>query len=315
MAHRINTSGFQNIHIREFINKLKNNHEDLKTIRAVEQLIRNRRRYIFRMPKTGGSVVLLLSGGLDSIIAWGVLLHTYRVHTYPIMIPTKWNDPQKTSVKYYSRYFKRKYPKLYHEPFITRPSVVDQMPFLHIKPHALSADTLLELYNPAFNQLDLPISGTNIFTAVTASAYCLYISRTQHIPISTIIYAATADDGLFVPSQTFAFLRLMMLMLMRLLNNDAMQFTSIFYESSLGTLYRKRDVLHYGHILGIPLKRTYSCDKRGIIHCGSCLSCISRQYCFTKNNIPDPTVYQNQIPLFSRIANVTNRIKHALMWS
>lgn len=299
----------RNVPAGSYDSALKKNGEDVAFIRRIEALITRQRNYVFRMPKPGGSAVLLVSGGMDSIVTWEILFRVFRLNVYPIMIPTKKRDPQIASIRYFSTYFRRKYPSLFHEPLIMNPSVIDQDPFTHVSPDAFPADRILDLYNPDNHELKLGVSGTNIFTAVRACLYCQHLSRTTGTHVSTIIYAATSDDGLFVPSQTYAFLRLIMLTLMRLVDNKDMQFTSVFYESSLGTMLNKKDVLLYGHRLGLPLEHTYSCDLRGAIHCGTCLSCYSRRKCFEETAIADRTVYRDTLPAGLFIRKVIGKLK------
>jgi tRNA(Ile)-lysidine synthase TilS/MesJ len=59
-------------------------YEDVTTIRSLESLLLKKRGYIFRMPKPGKSVILLLSGGLDSITCWGMLMEEFKLNVYPI---------------------------------------------------------------------------------------------------------------------------------------------------------------------------------------------------------------------------------------
>lgn len=296
-----------------FYKKLRQNHEDIRVIKNMERLIRSCRTHVFLIPKPGASVVLLLSGGLDSIIAWDMLFRIYRLHVYPIMIPTSARDPQIKSVHYYTSYYKKKFPTLFHKPYITTPSTINQEPFMKIKPHNMPAATLLNLYNPDYNRISLGISGTNIFTAVTASAYSLFLSRTEAVAPSTILYAATADDGISVSSQTFSFLRMMMFMLMRLTNDNTLQFGSIFYESTLQAAYKKSEVLALGLKEGLPLHKTYSCDRRRFLHCGTCVSCVSRQYCYRKNGMPDPTIYENDLRPAKLLRRLAHKIKRLIL--
>lgn len=273
-----------------FYKHLVHNHEDISLIRSTEKMIRSLRKDMFRLPKDGGSVVLLLSGGLDSVIAWEMLLGQYHLHVYPLVVSQGLLDPQYGAIRKFCRIFRKKYADRYHEPYGVR------APASHGNFHTkilndAPPERLLQYFDLTNQTVKVPFWGANVFTAYWGYMYLQYLTFTLPCPVNTIIYGATADDGLFIPSQTYAFMRLTMLMLMKFSANPAVQFGSVFYEESLHTFMTKADVLLYGHRALLPLSKTYSCDKRGIFHCGTCLSCRSRRYCFDRAGVIDQTLY------------------------
>lgn len=54
----------------------------------------------------------------------------------------------------------------------------------------------------------------------------------------------------------------------------------------------KAGIVRLGHQLGVDFSRTWSCYAGGRLHCGKCSTCIERQAAFVAAGIADPTVYQ-----------------------
>ena len=53
----------------------------------------------------------------------------------------------------------------------------------------------------------------------------------------------------------------------------------------------KADIASRGHSLGIDFSQTWSCYKGDAIHCGTCGTCVERREAFIVAGIPDPTEY------------------------
>lgn len=280
---------------KHFHSVLKRNGEDLKLIRDIEKNIRSIRPTVFQLPKAGVPVILLLSGGLDSIVAWDRLLGKYRLQVHPITAYKHPLEPQQRAIHFFSRYFRNKYPDLYQEPVPLRASFVDAKRHIQTLSKEALPEVILQQYITAGSYFQSPYSGTNAFTAVLGATHAQFLRLTQNLSVHTLIYGATADDGQFVHSQTYAFMRTLTRLLMMFVQDDKLQLGSVFYEEALGVHETKQQVLAAGHRRGLPLEKTYSCDKGGWWHCGSCPSCRARQHCFAANDIPDHTVYWNAL--------------------
>jgi hypothetical protein len=99
--------------------------EDKKLIKTIDSFFIRKRGYVVKMPKPGSSVILLVSGGMDSITAWASLMADYKVKVYPVHILTGQprNIYEQKSVRYYSTIFSKKYRKHFREPiFISQHS-------------------------------------------------------------------------------------------------------------------------------------------------------------------------------------------------
>jgi asparagine synthetase B (glutamine-hydrolysing) len=96
----------------------KNRVEDVPLIQEVEKHLRKRRGYVFRMPKPGSSVIVLLSGGLDSTTVCDILMRRYKLHVYPLYLRRgQIRMPiEEKSVDGFSSYFQETFPRLFHMP-------------------------------------------------------------------------------------------------------------------------------------------------------------------------------------------------------
>ncbi|MCX6936087.1 MAG: 7-cyano-7-deazaguanine synthase, partial [Verrucomicrobia bacterium] len=64
----------------------------------------------------------------------------------------------------------------------------------------------------------------------------------------------------------------------------------------------KTSIVRRGTELKVNYARTWSCYKGGLLHCGTCGTCIERREAFLNSCIPDPTPYVNTPPLPSKPA-------------
>jgi 7-cyano-7-deazaguanine synthase len=59
----------------------------------------------------------------------------------------------------------------------------------------------------------------------------------------------------------------------------------------------KTAIIRRGSELKINYARTWSCYKGGLLHCGTCGTCIERREAFLHSGIADPTPYVTTPPL------------------
>ena len=62
----------------------------------------------------------------------------------------------------------------------------------------------------------------------------------------------------------------------------------------------KAQIAKCGHELGVDFSQTWSCYKGGKIHCGTCGTCVERREAFIAAGLKDPTVYASTAPLPGR---------------
>jgi 7-cyano-7-deazaguanine synthase len=59
----------------------------------------------------------------------------------------------------------------------------------------------------------------------------------------------------------------------------------------------KAQIALHGHRLGVDFAQTWSCYKGGDIHCGTCGTCVERREAFQLARLNDPTEYADLSPL------------------
>jgi 7-cyano-7-deazaguanine synthase len=56
----------------------------------------------------------------------------------------------------------------------------------------------------------------------------------------------------------------------------------------------KADIASRGQALGVDFARTWSCYKGGTLHCGTCGTCVERREAFMVAGVADPTIYSSK---------------------
>jgi 7-cyano-7-deazaguanine synthase len=59
----------------------------------------------------------------------------------------------------------------------------------------------------------------------------------------------------------------------------------------------KADIAGRGQALGVDFAHTWSCYKGGTLHCGTCGTCVERREAFLVAGVADPTIYSSKDPL------------------
>ncbi|PIQ73382.1 hypothetical protein COV58_02870 [Candidatus Roizmanbacteria bacterium CG11_big_fil_rev_8_21_14_0_20_36_8] len=284
---------------------LKNKkNEDLDFLKFSEDFLIKKRGFIFKQPKKGDKVILLLSGGIDSVVAWAVLMKVYGYQVYPVIIDRGSNKRAKrelSAVRYFEKYFSKKYPEQYIRPFhlsvnTVAKEIIDTLDKNNITPE----DIVLNYKENKFLAEDN--SNVVIARAKGVSPYLMpfygvvysdYLKFIKGLDIHTILVGVNFSDGIVVSSQTFTALRSTLLSMCVATDNYKWNFSSVFLERETGVYMDKLEIIKLGNKLGIPLKRTWSCYNDGIMQCGdSCATCIDRKRSFYLAGIKDETYYR-----------------------
>jgi len=69
----------------------------------------------------------------------------------------------------------------------------------------------------------------------------------------------------------------------------------------------KADIARRGQELGVDYERTWSCYVGGETHCGECGTCVERREAFLLAGVPDPTRYLSLAPLPPRPGGGSNQ--------
>lgn len=290
-------SSIPTISKHEFIRRIgKRKHEDVALISTIERYLIKKRGFVFRMPGPGSPVILLVSGGIDSTVAWYLLLKEFTLDVYPLFVRTHRSHPQERSVAYFSALYRRIFAERYHDPFIlTRDFLPREMTDI-MRVRNIHGETLLDYYDVRHHRFDARMFvGLNAMSAQYGMLYSIYLMAKHRVSAQTLFCGVTARDGIGVPSQTLTSIRTTLLSLMYFYNMPVPQYASVFFEKETGWFASKRDIIALGARAGFPLEKTYSCYAGGRMHCGECMGCVSRRSEFVRAGILDRTRYASDL--------------------
>ena len=286
--------------------------ENVKTMSGVERILRERRGYVFRMPSPGRPVILLLSGGLDSIISWAILLKTYQLRVYPVFLirgRRREEKREERAIDYYATMYKQKYAATYIPPHKLTISMLefsdpykDLIGYLH--PQVI-VDNLLP---DGSLKTSFSLGHFSLFPYI-GFLYAKFLHASKNIDAKTIFCGTTYSDSSSYRSLTSA--RSITLTLGLLSGEDNWQYTSVAYEPTIRSLLTKSDLIRWASAEQIPLDRAWTCTQRKQLQCGECLACLSRKYAFREAGIADTTSYRSTAQSFmvSMIRKIIGRLR------
>lgn len=278
----------------EFRRHLKSSpHDDLKLLKNITDSL-NIFGSKFVIPPPKSKVCLLLSGGLDSIVAWAVLMEEYHLEVYPLNVirgQSRNKNQEQKSIKFYSKIFRQRYPALFHPPFTLDCSLST----LHINYQKFNQELhpqaiLKALYSPTSATLNTSLNSFSLLPTVSRM-YCQYLSLKSNIVINDIFCGVIPTDGHYSPEQSYTSLKSYTLGLRLSTHNPKWNFTSIFYEEATLFYWYKKDLVVWAQKHNLTLINTWSCFDNKRVHCGSCPTCLQRKNAFIQSQITDPTIY------------------------
>ncbi len=307
--------------IKSQINRiLTRKYENRDVIKNIERFLNKKRGYVIRIPKPGTDIIHLVSGGLDSIVTWAILMDKYGLRVHPVTIKT-WQEKHNSelkSIEFYSKLFKKRYPKLYVEPFeITYPSSPPEIKERLTK--KLKSNVHPSVLKKCFDAKSNSFLLTRkflypAFVTFPAARAALFFDMQRNKKIRVITESILPSDGDFNESQTLTALRGAMFALCSFTNDYSWQIFSPCIEKEIPSLYQKEDLIAWADKHDLPLDKTYSCLMNYKHNCGECLNCYVRQRAFKKAGVQDLTIYENKIHSLHRYVNLKlKQIKQKLI--
>lgn len=246
-------------------------------LKLIDENLSKLRGYVSKLPKNK-KVVVVFSGGLDSVSIVARCIKEYNLEVFPISIirgQANYEYEQK-AVKFYDKLFSKRFPDSYNKCFEIQLDTPSKS-YKHMLTEKLKS-----------NHVGYPARNTMIFLAGAEYAYSL---RSKNINISTIFGASVVSDTLFHSSLTWA--RVTNLAICQFLNDYNWQLLSLAVEKELGNSYDKDILIRYCNKIGIPLENTRTCTEKSKTQCGICICCYDRRRCFQDAQIKDKTKYLN----------------------
>lgn len=259
---------------KEILKKLKGRrYEDLELIKDIEKRILKKRNYVVSPIKEGENIILLLSGGIDSIITWALLLKHYKANVYPFYLANGFRIGERFSIFYYGLKFR--HLKNYRKPYFYK--ISKKLFKINNNITLVPPELILELYSPKMKQVMGPGTGANFLAILFAGYYKNKLLWDKNISTNKIISAVTANDGIEIHTQTHTFARLMMLNLILITKDAKTEYYSLGLEKNLGSFLEKIDFINLSKKLNISIDKTHSCPNNSIYNCKRCSGCRYNQ--------------------------------------
>lgn len=261
--------------------------EDIELLSSLNDIIKNKRGFIVKMPKRGDSVVACLSGGIDSVANIAMLMKEYRLKVYPFFISRGQSNYvfEKRSVDYFNSFFKDKFPELYNDYL----EITVMTPGEEYKDLLRDAKKMVDPL-PLRHNISYPSRNPIIFLTGMEYAYSL---MSKGIQTKNIFASYVSSDTSYHCGQTNT--RLMNILMCQIMNDWDWQFISLPTELEFGNFFDKDVYVKWGYDNGIPLYKSRTCVKKFDMECGDCPTCWDRRRAYKEAGIIDETEYKYEM--------------------
>ncbi len=262
--------------------------ENTSVIKSVEQILKDQRGHVFKMPKKNTPVVMMLSGGLDSVSTISWLIETYELVIYPLFIDRGQSrvKQEERSVRFFEKYFLKNYSKNFKPVF----KISTKIP-----PHEIRKQ-IIKNSGEKINKSKDQRYGIPLFSSLLASyavQYAFFLNYKHSIKIRTIFRATLASDSIYMAHEGLTAIRTTNLNICTQTNDYSWQFTAPLIEKELGYFLDKPDLIKWSKKMNLPVHKTWSCYNDGLNHCGACDGCYKRKESFDQVKVVDKTIYEN----------------------
>lgn len=254
------------------------------SLTKLEKYLYTKRGYISKFPKNK-KVVMVISGGLDSIITSAKLIEENNMELFPLHISRGQTNSiaEEKSVDFFTKYFQKKYGK---NKFHALQKISTNIP-----PKEFKSD-LLPYTKVNGHPMRDPIMH------LLAIEYAVAISQKYNTEVKTVYCAIVPED--YFPHSTLDGLRANTINVCTNMNDWDWQISSPNIDKYLFTRpFGKLKEIKWALKRNIPIGKTISCndacDKTNFLACGHCKSCFRRNSVFIKLGFNDPTKYYEKI--------------------
>ncbi|MCL5797596.1 MAG: 7-cyano-7-deazaguanine synthase [Patescibacteria group bacterium] len=264
--------------------------EDCRLIEQIESYLVKKRRYSYKIPEKNTPVILLFSGGLDTVISAAILMKVFKLQIYPFYIKRGQRRIKKEidAVNFYSKLYNQRFPTLWKKV-----KIVDSF----IPPKQIRYSITL-VSNNIVRQNSLHKKGIPMYTSLMANfavEYAYFLQINLGVKIRDIFMGLVNNDGNYMSYETFTALRSIMLNICFSTHDWSWQVSSIALEKELGLCLEKYDLIRWAVTQKIPIEKSWSCYWDYTYHCGNCDGCTARKIAFREAHSQDKTIYLSEI--------------------
>jgi len=249
----------------------------------IEKILKEKRGFISKFPENK-KIVMIISGGLDSVSTSARLIEDFGLEIFPLHIQRGQTNAvaENKAVDFFTDYFQKKYGEnKFHTPqkiSVNVPPVEfkkDLLPYTKVKGHPMR-DPIMHLL------------------AVQHA-----VSISQKIGESVrVVYCAIVPEDYF-PHSSLAGLRVNTLNTCINMDDWDWQISSPNIDKYLSNEpFGKKEEISWAMERNMPIGKTISCndasEKTNYLACGKCKSCFRRHTAFTDLGFNDPTEYYEE---------------------
>ena len=263
--------------IRKRVNEAEKNY--IGNLMMLEGILQNERGYISREPYKE-DVVVLCSGGLDSVVMIHKLAEEYQSNIYPLFIRrgARAEKLEEEAFDFFMGFYKKRFPENMKKEFKLNYSIPPKT-FKNNFPEALALTVGHPLRNSTMQNL--------------AVMYAVSL-QSKGLEVKSIFSATTKDDST-EPEQGLLSLRAQTLNTCVQLGDWGWQITSPLIDNYLvDEQISKSDLIKYAYEKFIPLEKTRTCFSSDKVADGSCFACQKRLKAFRDIEKKDPLNYKTR---------------------
>ena len=263
----------------EILKIVKENQNNFDTNKnKIEEILIKERGYIVQINKND-SVVLLVSGGLDSIITMAYIVEKFDVNVYPLFIKRGARAEKKEleSAQYYVEFYQERYGSKIKNLFILND---EDIPAKQLK---------RDFPQERIKAIGHPLRNSTLQNY--AVMYATYVNAKYNENVRTVLTGSVGDDTT-CPELSILSLRSQTLNVCINLGDWNWQITSplIDLELTPKTIF-KRDLILWAREKGISLSKTRTCVSDSEISDGTCNECRRRLKVFRELGLKDEIEY------------------------
>ncbi len=263
----------------EILKIVKNNQRNFDyNKKKIEQILLKERGFIVNIDKND-SIVLLISGGLDSVITLSYIIEKFGVNVYPLFIKRGARAEKKEleSTQYYINFYKEKYGDRVKDLFILND---EDIPAKQLK-NDFPKERMKAIGHPLRNST----------LQNYAVMYATYVNSKYNESVRTILTGSVGDDTT-CPELSILSLRSQTLNVCINLGDWNWQITSPLIDLELtDKVIFKKDLILWAKEKKIPLSKTRTCVSDSDIADGTCSECKRRLKVFRELGLKDEVEY------------------------